>query len=587
MPTCFVLMPFAPEFQDIWDQVIRPAGAAVGYSCTRADDPSRPGAVMKDVVEGLLFADVIVADLSKLNANVLYELGVAHSIGTKTVMICDRSVKRLPFDLSGYRTLLYGRTKEGLRELRKQLEVVLTDISALNERPANPVWQFAPASFSVVKGTKTSERALKEIFGVPGRVAFRPSIDRREGRGFVRDSDIAVLSSLRKYVDESDDNYDEMVRLEDPSCHVVVTGSPRYNKLAELIQMYFDLPYQYVFTRSAATPDDRVLRIITEYGDELSASRDNWIDWGDRGVDYGVLFVASLAHGKRLIWLSGIHGKGTLGVYRCLVENADRVLAELQGLRNEHGIGVSWLVRVRYDRRSSDSSSDGIEAEILGSSSKVLHKKLGGNPRALVADLGGVIMDFDRTRTYRAIGHVVGMTFGEVQQRIEGTDIRERYERGLLTDEQFCDELASLFPQAGPRLKDLIPEYWGDIFWASYDVLGALRCLRDHGVVLALLSNTNAMHFNHVKKDYPELVSLFSRLVLSYEAQKTKPDSGLYEDVLSWLMREHRIPVNSTLYVDDTQEYVEQAKRHGITGHVYRSYPHFVFWLRKQGLYVP
>jgi len=207
--------------------------------------------------------------------------------------------------------------------------------------------------------------------------------------------------------------------------------------------------------------------------------------------------------------------------------------------------------------------------------------------RALVIDLGGVIVDFDRTRTYRALGHVTGLPFAQVQQRIEGTDLRDRYERGLLTDEAFSDELVSLFPEAAAGLKDLLPEIWGDIFRPNYDMFEALRYLKGLGVVLVLLSNTSAMHFNYVKKDYPEVIALFDRIVLSYEARKLKPDRVLYEDVIAWLTREHGVPTGGMLYVDDVREYVRQSQLLGMTGHVYVSHPHFIFWLRTLGLYVP
>ncbi len=63
--------------------------------------------IMKDVVQGLKEANVVVADLSTLNANVFYELGVAHAFNKKVICVRQKNEK-LPFDISMYRANEYN-----------------------------------------------------------------------------------------------------------------------------------------------------------------------------------------------------------------------------------------------------------------------------------------------------------------------------------------------------------------------------------------------------------------------------------------------------------------------------------------------
>lgn len=70
----FVLMPFDPEFDLIFNKLIKPALEDVGYEVTRADSFLNQENILKDVVRGIAEADLVVADLTTLNANVFYEL---------------------------------------------------------------------------------------------------------------------------------------------------------------------------------------------------------------------------------------------------------------------------------------------------------------------------------------------------------------------------------------------------------------------------------------------------------------------------------------------------------------------------------
>jgi hypothetical protein len=103
----FVLMPFDPEFDAIFGNLIKPALEEVGYDVTRADSFLNQENILKDIVRGIAEANLVIADLTSLNANVFYELGISHTLMRPTVLL-SQSSEDIPFDLKPYRVITYS-----------------------------------------------------------------------------------------------------------------------------------------------------------------------------------------------------------------------------------------------------------------------------------------------------------------------------------------------------------------------------------------------------------------------------------------------------------------------------------------------
>jgi hypothetical protein len=97
---------------------IKPAILEAGMEPHRADDLDRPGAIVQDMWAHMIAATNVLADLSHKNANVLYELGLAHAIGKPVIMVSE-SVEDIPFDLRALRVLKYDRNAPGWGEALK------------------------------------------------------------------------------------------------------------------------------------------------------------------------------------------------------------------------------------------------------------------------------------------------------------------------------------------------------------------------------------------------------------------------------------------------------------------------------------
>ena len=93
-PTAFVIMPFDSEFDDLYGDFLYQALTELGFVVSRADDLQNAQNIIKDILSGLRDSDLIVADLTNLNPNVHYELGLAHGFD-KPVIMLTQEISRL------------------------------------------------------------------------------------------------------------------------------------------------------------------------------------------------------------------------------------------------------------------------------------------------------------------------------------------------------------------------------------------------------------------------------------------------------------------------------------------------------------
>lgn len=75
---------------------------------TRADTTPNQRNIVSDIMQGISHSDLIIAELTGLNANVLYELGVAHALDKPVILLSQEKPESLPFDLKAYRVLSYS-----------------------------------------------------------------------------------------------------------------------------------------------------------------------------------------------------------------------------------------------------------------------------------------------------------------------------------------------------------------------------------------------------------------------------------------------------------------------------------------------
>lgn len=136
---CFVLMPFAEDLRAVYNGAIVPAATDAELECQRADEIMRPGGIMAQVWQALVEARVVVADLTNMNPNVFYELGLAHTIGHDVILLTqDR--KWVPFDLQHMRWFKYQLDEHGLHLLKQNLSRAFKEVLKETAQNGQQAW---------------------------------------------------------------------------------------------------------------------------------------------------------------------------------------------------------------------------------------------------------------------------------------------------------------------------------------------------------------------------------------------------------------------------------------------------------------
>lgn len=83
-----------------YENLIKPVFDELGIYCYRAIDKKHSGTIDEHMYEGLLNADIVVADISTLNPNALYELGVRHALRPYSTIVISENKLKYPFDIN-------------------------------------------------------------------------------------------------------------------------------------------------------------------------------------------------------------------------------------------------------------------------------------------------------------------------------------------------------------------------------------------------------------------------------------------------------------------------------------------------------
>lgn len=117
---CFVIMPFGEKWSTyIYRDYIKPSVESQGLDVKRADDMFGRN-VLEDIWSAIYSSRIVIADISVPNENVFYELGIAHALGKKTIIL-SQNINRIPFDIRTQRIILYSDDHPGYQKLKREL----------------------------------------------------------------------------------------------------------------------------------------------------------------------------------------------------------------------------------------------------------------------------------------------------------------------------------------------------------------------------------------------------------------------------------------------------------------------------------
>lgn len=144
---CFIITPIGSSNDAIFrhingviQSVIRPVLKDYGFSDVRAaHEISDPGSINNQLVNRIVDDDLVIANLTGKNPNVMYELCLRHAVAKPVIHICEEGTN-LPFDIKGERTIFYTNDMYGSEELKTELTKALKSISYDKEYKDNPIY---------------------------------------------------------------------------------------------------------------------------------------------------------------------------------------------------------------------------------------------------------------------------------------------------------------------------------------------------------------------------------------------------------------------------------------------------------------
>ncbi len=133
MRSCFVIQPFdGGAFDKRYDDVFVPAIGKAGLTPCRVDRVRGVEVLIEEVEKQIRASDAVLADVTKDNPNVWYELGYASVAGKPTVLVCSREREKFPFDIQHRKIITY--TTDSPRDFSKLTTDIADQLASLLEK---------------------------------------------------------------------------------------------------------------------------------------------------------------------------------------------------------------------------------------------------------------------------------------------------------------------------------------------------------------------------------------------------------------------------------------------------------------------
>jgi glucose-1-phosphatase len=177
-------------------------------------------------------------------------------------------------------------------------------------------------------------------------------------------------------------------------------------------------------------------------------------------------------------------------------------------------------------------------------------------PKAVVFDIGKVLLDFDYRKTADRIARFCKPAADELHNLIIGPGLFVDFETGLIKGDSFFNQFQALSSYCGSRGE--FEEAFGDVFTEIPEMIAFNERLRARGIPTYILSNTNELSISWIRKTYPFFAN-FTGYIFSHEHKCMKPGAHIYEVVEEM----SGFGGADLFYMDDKEENVAAAVARG------------------------
>lgn len=205
------------------------------------------------------------------------------------------------------------------------------------------------------------------------------------------------------------------------------------------------------------------------------------------------------------------------------------------------------------------------------------NKKHGTAITDIIFDLGGVLINLDMYKMQQAcqeLGIKPELFFvkadssnsSTVCHGLSASHIIEDYQVGQMTTEALLERILS-HCRKGITRQDAINAWNACLGDMPRERLNMIRKLRKRGYRTHLLSNTNDLHWGHIKEKFLSeegytCADLFDQIILSHEAHLAKPDPAIFQ----YALRRIASQPEQCIFIDDAKANTIAAQAEGIHG---------------------
>lgn len=151
-----------------------------------------------------------------------------------------------------------------------------------------------------------------------------------------------------------------------------------------------------------------------------------------------------------------------------------------------------------------------------------------GTPRAVLFDLGGVLLNVDLKVAFDAWAHHTHLTSDEVAARFRALPFLEDHERGRIDDATFFARLRRELELSAST--EAVESAWNSVFVGEIGVTRRLVQRARLFVPCFALTNTTASHLATWPSQFPDLRACFDQVFASFQIGRRKPDAEAFND---------------------------------------------------------
>lgn len=176
MKTCFVIMGFGKKtslkhkkginLDFVYNEIIKPAVAMSEYNVIRADEITGNCLISRKMFLRLVTADLVIADITSLNANAMYELGIRHALRPYSTIIMKDDLTDFPFDIHDVPYIRYSSKLDEnnvLNAINKLSQKVHSITNELDSPFFTYLSEVPPVDFNIIKNLENEINSASDI----------------------------------------------------------------------------------------------------------------------------------------------------------------------------------------------------------------------------------------------------------------------------------------------------------------------------------------------------------------------------------------------------------------------------------------